>query len=66
MQLEMSKFTAECPVDGCDFQAKSHWKKTTRGGVISHIYRTEGGGHGAGGSRLETDFEIRIKRVDEE
>ncbi|KXB01159.1 hypothetical protein AKJ41_02465 [candidate division MSBL1 archaeon SCGC-AAA259O05] len=66
MQLEMSKLTAECPVDGRDFQAKSHWKNTARGGVISHIYRTGGGGHGAGGSRPVTDFEIRVERVDEE
>ncbi|KXB05480.1 hypothetical protein AKJ50_00825 [candidate division MSBL1 archaeon SCGC-AAA382A13] len=62
----MSKYVAECPVDGCDFQAKSHWKNTARGEVISHIHRTEGGGHEAGGSRPETDFEIRVERVDEE
>lgn len=62
----MSKYVADCPVDGCDFQAKSHWKNTARGEVIFHIYRTKGGGHGPEGSRPEIDFEIRVEKVDEE
>lgn len=61
---EMSRFIAECPIDGCDFQVESYWRNTARGKVILHAYRTGGGGHGEEGSRPETDFEIRVERRD--
>ncbi|KXA99439.1 hypothetical protein AKJ40_03155 [candidate division MSBL1 archaeon SCGC-AAA259M10] len=47
----MSKFVAECPIDGCDFQVESYWEYTARGEVILHAYRAGGGGHGEKGSR---------------
>lgn len=61
----MSKFVVECPVEGCDFKEESHWKNAARGGVILHIYQTDGEGHGPQGSRPEEDFEIQVREVEE-
>ncbi|KXA95593.1 hypothetical protein AKJ36_00175 [candidate division MSBL1 archaeon SCGC-AAA259I07] len=60
----MSQFLAECPVERCDFKKESHWKNTVRGGVILHIYITDGKGHGPKGSRPQKNFEIEIREVE--
>ncbi|KXB05321.1 hypothetical protein AKJ51_05160 [candidate division MSBL1 archaeon SCGC-AAA382A20] len=60
----MSRFKAECPIEGCDFREESHWRNTARGGIIAHIYRTGGGGHGPKGSTPERDLEIEVRRID--
>lgn len=62
----MSRFAAECPVNGCDFKKESHWKNTAVGGVFLHLYRTEGKGHGPKGSRPEGNFDIQVERMGKE
>ncbi|KXA97257.1 hypothetical protein AKJ37_03325 [candidate division MSBL1 archaeon SCGC-AAA259I09] len=62
----MSKFVGECPVDGCDFRKESYWKNVAKGGVILHIYQTEGEGHGSRDSHPEKDFEIVVRDVKDE
>lgn len=61
----MSRFVAKCPVEGCDFKHESYWKNATRGGVILHIYQTDGKGHGPKGSHPEKNFEIEVREVNE-
>lgn len=61
----MSRFVAECPVDGCDFKKESHWKNAARGGVVLHLYQTDGKGHGSRGSPPEENFEIQVERIEE-
>ncbi len=63
---KMSKFAAECPVEGCSFSSESYWENTARGEIIAHIYRKDGSGHGPKGSRPEKDFDIEVKEVEGE
>ncbi|MFP4005607.1 MAG: hypothetical protein ACLFUR_02690 [Candidatus Hadarchaeia archaeon] len=61
----MTKFRAECPIEGCSFVKESYWRNTARGGVIAHIYRTKGEGHGEKGSRPSEKYEVLVKRIDD-
>ncbi|KXA97859.1 hypothetical protein AKJ37_02205 [candidate division MSBL1 archaeon SCGC-AAA259I09] len=60
----MSRFKAECPIERCDFETRSFWMNVAKGGIITHIYRTNGNGHGPKGSTPERDLKIEVRRID--
>ncbi len=59
----MTEFKAKCPVEGCDFETKSFWRNVAKGGMIVHIYGTDGNGHGPKGSIPERDPEIEVGEI---
>lgn len=59
----MTEFKAECSVEDCDFETRSSWRNVAKGGVIAHIYRTDGNGHGPKGSPPERDLEIEVRKI---
>lgn len=63
---KMPMFAAECPIEGCKFRKESHWRNAAKGGVILHIYRSEGKGHGPRGSRPEMNLEIKVRETGSE
>jgi len=62
----MSKFVAECPVEGCSFRKKSFWRNVAKREVVRHIYRTDGEGHGPRGSHPGRNFKIEVEEVESE
>lgn len=62
---KMVKFRAKCPIKGCDFVKESNWKNTARGGIVAHIYREDGDGHGLQGSRPDSEYDILVERIED-
>lgn len=61
----MIEFKAECPVENCDFEKRSSWRNVAKGGIIVHIYGTDGNCHGPKGSHPDRDLKIKVGKIKE-